>query len=83
MNETLVVSSRGQITLPAVLRKRLGLKTGDVLILKDRGSEIVLKPGVVVERRYYSDEEIAEWDEADRLSDRERSRILHRLGGKE
>ena len=83
MNETLVVSSRGQITLPAVLRKRLGLKTGDVLILEDRGSEIVLKPGVVVERRYYSDEEIAEWDEADKLSDRERARILHRLGGKE
>ena len=26
MNETLVVSSRGQITLPATLRKRLGIK---------------------------------------------------------
>ena len=83
MNETLVLSSRGQITLPAVLRKRLGLKTGDVLILEDRGSEIVLKPGVVIETQYYSDEEIAEWDEADRLSDRERARILNQLGGKE
>lgn len=28
MNETLVVSSRGQITLPATLRKRLGIKGG-------------------------------------------------------
>ena len=56
MNETLVLSSRGQITLPAVLRKRLGLKTGDVLILEDRGSEIVLKPGVVIETQYYRDE---------------------------
>ena len=83
MNETLVLSSRGQITLPAVLRKRLGLKTGDVLILEDRGSEIVLKPGVVIETQYYRDEEIAEWDEADRLSGRERARILDRLGGKE
>ncbi len=26
MNETLVVSSRGQITLPAALRKRLGIR---------------------------------------------------------
>ena len=83
MNETLVLSSRGQITLPAVLRKRLGLKTGDVLILEDRGSEIVLKPGVVIETQYYRDEEIAEWDQADRLSGRERARILNQLGGKE
>ena len=83
MNETLVLSSRGQITLPAVLRKRLGLKTGDVLILEDRGSEIVLKPGVVIETQYYNDEAIAEWDQADRLSDRERARILNQLGGKE
>ena len=83
MNETLVLSSRGQITLPAVLRKRLGLKTGDVLILEDRGSEIVLKPGVVIETQYYRDQEIAEWDEADRLSGRERARILNLLGGKE
>ena len=83
MNDTLVVSSRGQITLPAMLRKRLGLKTGDVLILEDRGSEIVLKPGVVIETQYYSDEEIAEWDEADSLSDRERTRIVKQLGGKE
>ena len=83
MNETLVLSSRGQITLPAVLRKRLGLKTGDVLILEDRGNEIVLKPGVVIETQYYRDQEIAEWDEADRLSGRERARILNQLGGKE
>lgn len=83
MNETLVVSSRGQITLPALLRKRFGIKTGDVLILEDRGSEIVLKPGLVIETQYYRDEEIAEWDNADRLSDRERARILDRLGGKE
>ena len=80
MNETLVVSSRGQITLPAVLRKRLGLKTGDVLILEDRGSEIVLKPGTVIETRFYSDEEIAQWNKGDKLSGRERARILDRLG---
>ena len=83
MNDTLVVSSRGQITLPAMLRKRLGLKTGDVLILEDRGGEIVLKPGVVIETQYYSDEEIVEWDDADSLSDREGARIVKQLGGKE
>ena len=83
MQETLVVSSRGQITLPAVLRKRFGIKRGDVLILEDRGNEIVLKPGVVLEVEYFSDEQIAEWDAADVLSDEERTRILDKFSGSE
>ena len=65
MNETLVVSGRGQITLPADLRKRLGIKGGDVVILEDRGNEVVLKPAMVVEYQQYSDSEIEEWDRAD------------------
>ena len=83
MQETLVVSGRGQITLPALLRKRFGIKRGDVLILEDRGNEIVLKPGVVLEVEIYSDEQIAEWDAADLLSDRERTRILDKFSGSE
>lgn len=79
MNETLVVSSRGQITLPATLRKRLGIKSGDVMILEDRGGEIVLKPGVVVELQVYRDEQVARWDAEDALSGEERTRILAKL----
>ena len=79
MSETLVVSSRGQITLPAALRKRLGIKSGDVVILEDRGNEIVLKPGIVLEIQHYSDEQIAQWDTEDKLSDQERAQILDRL----
>lgn len=79
MNETLVVSNRGQVTLPAALRKRLGIKGGDVMILEDRGDEIVLKPGVVVELQLYSDEQVAQWDAEDTLSDQERTRILDKL----
>ena len=52
MNETLVVSSRGQITLPMVLRKRFGHNAGDVLIVEDPAYEIVLKPRVVIETDY-------------------------------
>ena len=76
MTATLVVSNRGQITLPAVLRKRLGIQGGDVVILEDRGSEIVLKPGVVLELDLYDDEQIAQWDAEDRLDDEERNRIV-------
>ena len=47
------------------------------------GSEIILKPGVVIETQYYRDEEIAQWDQADKLSDRERARILDKLSGNE
>jgi AbrB family looped-hinge helix DNA binding protein len=79
MSETLVVSSRGQITLPAALRKRLGIKSGDVVILEDRGNEIVLKPGIVLEIQHYSDEQIATWDAEDKLSDQERARIRDTL----
>ena len=76
MSETLVVSSRGQIALPAAARKRLGIRSGDVVILEDRGSEIVLEPGMVLEVQHYSDDRIARWDVDDKLADRERGRIL-------
>ena len=79
MSETLVVSSRGQITLPAALRKRLGIKSGDVMILEDRGNEVVLKPGIVLEIQRYSDEQISQWAAEDKLSDQERNQIRDSL----
>ena len=79
MSETLVVSSRGQITLPAALRKRLGIKSGDVMILEDHGNEVVLKPGIVLEIQHYSDEQIAQWDVEDKLADQDRDQILENV----
>ena len=76
MSATLIVSNRGQITLPASTRKRWGIKRGDVIILEDRGNEIVLKPGVVLEVELYSDAQIAEWSAADSLDDEERNHIV-------
>ena len=76
MPNPLIVSNRGQITLPAAMRKRLGIKGGDVVILEDRGTEIVLKPAVVLEIQQYSDDDIDKWDAEDRLDDRQRRRIL-------
>lgn len=79
MNETLVVSSRGQITLPAAIRKRLGIKSGDVVMLQDRGNEIVLKPGIALEVQQYTDGQMTQWDREDKLSKQERTRILNAL----
>jgi antitoxin PrlF len=79
MSETLGVSSRGQVTLPAALRKRLWIKSGGVVILDERGNEVVLKPGIVQEFGQYSDDEIVQWDSEDKISTQEQERIRHAL----
>lgn len=40
----LEVQDKGRITMPKDLRKRLGLKEKDVLVVEVRGNEIVLRP---------------------------------------
>jgi antitoxin PrlF len=82
MQETLIVSSRGQITLPASMRKHLGIEPGGVLIIEECNGELKLKPAAVLEIERYSDEQIASWDREDALSADERKRILARLQDK-
>lgn len=79
MQETLVLSSRGQITLPAAMRKRLGIEPGGALIIEEREGELALKPAAVLEIEHYDEERIAGWDAEDALSPEERARILARL----
>ena len=79
MPETLVVSSRGQITLPVGLRRRLGISPGDVLIVEDRDGELVFKPAAVLAVDTYTDEQVLAWDRDDVLDDAERVRILDQL----
>lgn len=76
---TVVVSPRGQITLPAELRHRLGIKEGGVVTLEERDGSVILRPAAVVELTMYSDEDIARWDAEDALSDAERRRIERKL----
>jgi AbrB family looped-hinge helix DNA binding protein len=82
MKENIVVSGRGQITLPASMRRRLGIKAGGVLVVEDREGELVLRPAAVVELDTYTDEEIARWQREDRLAPGERSRIMKKLSRK-
>jgi antitoxin PrlF len=58
MKINLILSSRGQITLPAEFRKKYGFDEGSVIIAEDRGGEIVLKPAAVYEVQYYLDQNI-------------------------
>lgn len=80
MRENLTVSSRGQITLPAKVRKRLGIHAGGVVIVEERAGEIVLRPGTVMEIETYSDADIARWDAEDRLDKAERAALNKRIG---
>jgi AbrB family looped-hinge helix DNA binding protein len=79
MRESLTVSGRGQITLPANMRKRLGIEAGGVLIAEEREGDILLRPAAVLEIETYSDADIARWDAEDRLDDAERAAILQRF----
>jgi AbrB family looped-hinge helix DNA binding protein len=79
MREVLTVSSRGQVTLPAGMRKHLGIKPGGAVIVEECGGELRLKPAAVLELEHYTDAQIADWDRADALSAEERRRILERL----
>ena len=79
LREVLTVSSRGQITLPAEMRRQLGIEPGGAVIVEDFGGELRLKPAAVLEVELFGDEAIAEWDQADALTDQERQQILKRL----
>lgn len=76
MKASVLVSSRGQITLPAGVRKRLGIKSGGVILIEERAGELVLRPAAVLEVEHYTDDEIAMWDEQDKLSPADRKDIV-------
>jgi len=79
MRQNLLVSRRGQITLPSSVRKRLGIQSGGVVTLEEKDNVVMLRPAAVVEIETYSDEQIAQWDRADRIETAERNALLKRL----
>ncbi len=79
MRETLIVSNRGQITLPAAIRKRIGIREGSAVIIEERGNELVLKPAAVFEIEMYSDKQIAAWEKADRMGVQEKNAVLKKV----
>lgn len=79
MKENLVISDKGQITLPVTMRKSLGLAKSAVLTAEQVGGKIVLTPAVVLETELYSDEQVAEWDRVDTFRNNERQQLSSRL----
>ncbi len=52
MVEVATVSSKGQVTLPASIRKKLGLRKGSKVIFLEAGKEVRLLTGQDLEKRF-------------------------------
>jgi AbrB family looped-hinge helix DNA binding protein len=65
MKTTLTVTDRGTITLPAKLRRQLGIKTDDQLIAEATPDGLLLRPAVTLPVEIYSAARIAEFDAAE------------------
>lgn len=81
MAETVVVSGRGQITVPAHMRNRLGIEPGGTMTIEETSEGLLLRPSIQisVDLDVYSDEDIACWDKEDSLDEEERDRLLKLL----
>jgi AbrB family looped-hinge helix DNA binding protein len=81
MKTNIIVSSRGQLTLPSEMRKKYKIDEGSVLVAEDRNGEIILRPATVMEVEYYTDEQIKGWITTDSYtSDKEQSATRAKLG---
>lgn len=65
MRTTVTVTSRGTITLPAKLRRALGITSDDQLIAETTSEGLLLRPGVTLPIEIYSEKRIREFDEAE------------------
>jgi antitoxin PrlF len=65
MKTTLTINARGVVTLPAKLRKALGLAPDDQLIAETTPEGLLLRPAVTLPIELYSDERLTEFAEAE------------------
>lgn len=71
MKFVLQVSPRGQITLPAPLRKALSLRPGDPLLVRLEEGRLVLEPVYLLPVEAYTEERIQEFLQASHADDQE------------
>jgi bifunctional DNA-binding transcriptional regulator/antitoxin component of YhaV-PrlF toxin-antitoxin module len=79
MKTNLIVSDKGQITLPSAMRKSLRLGKSAIVTAEQVGGKIVLTPAVVLETELYTDEQISDWNRADEFKRNERNQLLTKM----
>ncbi|MBI2336676.1 MAG: AbrB/MazE/SpoVT family DNA-binding domain-containing protein [Deltaproteobacteria bacterium] len=67
MSTPVIVSERGQITLPASIRKKYAIDQNTPLIIEETSQGVLLKKANLIPLKTYSDSEIANWEEADKI----------------
>ncbi len=65
MKTTVTVSGRGVVTLPAKLRRALGLKADDQLIAETTPDGLLLRPAVTLPVELYTPAREREFDQAE------------------
>ncbi len=65
MQATLTMNSRGIVTLPARLRRAMGLKANDQLIAETTPQGLLLRPAVTLPLEMYTPERVQEFDAAE------------------
>lgn len=65
MKAAITITERGVITLPAKLRRALGLKADDILIAETTSEGLLLRPAVTLPVEIYTEERIREFDESE------------------
>jgi antitoxin PrlF len=76
----LSLSRRGQITLPKEVREKLGLRPGDVLLLKVEEGRLVLEPALPLSYEVYSEERLEEFRKAAEATPEEVAAFLEAWG---
>src|SRR6056297_298811 len=65
MTTPIQISSRGTLTLPKPLRRKLGIDDGGVVLAEATEDGIILQPAATFPIEVYTDERIAEFDSED------------------
>ena len=71
-----VLSEKGQVTIPQKFRKAMHVAKGDALVVEQApGGGIILRPAAVLPIETYSEERLFEFGKEDKVSEGERQRI--------
>ena len=62
MTATVTINQRGNLTLPAAIRKEMGLSANDQMIAETTDEGILLRPAITMPLEIYTDERIAEFE---------------------
>jgi AbrB family looped-hinge helix DNA binding protein len=77
--EIVKVGRKGQLSIPRVLMRRLGIDENTILLVEEtQDGGIVMRPAAVYPIERYSDERIREFLEEDRMTPQEARRVRRR-----